>query len=89
MEVLPGQQIELTVNNLTLLMKCLSHNIANANFKWEKKDSRLPLKTEGVYSERLTITELSPEDSGEYRCIVSNSTGMMTSDYLLVTIKGL
>ena len=89
MEVLPGQQIELTVNNLTLLMKCLSHNIVNVNFKWEKKDSRLPLKAEGVYSERLIITELSPEDSGEYRCVVINSTGMMTSDYLLVTIKGL
>ena len=87
--MLPGKQIELTVTNLTLLMKCLSHNIVNVNFKWEKKDSKLPSKAKGVYSENLIITKLSPEDSGEYRCLVSNSTGMMTSDYLLVTIKGL
>ena len=87
--VLPGQQIELTVNNFTLLMKCLLYNMINVNFKWEKKNSKLPSTAQGVYSDQLTTTKLSPKDSGEYRCIVSNSTGMIASDYSLVTIKGL
>ena len=44
--VLPGQQIELTVNNFTLPMKCLSHYM-NFDYKWEKKNSKLPLKSSG------------------------------------------
>ena len=87
--MLPSKKIELTVNNFTLLMKCLSYNMINVSFKWEKKNSKLPPTAQGVYSDQLTITKLSPEDSGEYRCTVSNSTGMIASDYSLVTIKGL
>ena len=85
--VLPGQQIELTNDNSTLLLKCL-YNI-NFNYKWEKKNDRLPSRAQGVNTEELIITKLSPKDSGEYRCIVSNSTGMIASEYLLVIIKGL
>ena len=86
--VLPGQHMELTDNNSTLLMKCLSYNI-NFNFKWEKKHNKLPARAQGVNSQQLTIVKLNPKDSGEYRCIVRNSTGKLASDYLLVTIKGL
>ena len=86
--VLPGQQIELTVNNFTLLMKCLSHYM-NFDYKWEKKNSKLPLKVRGINSEQLAIRKLQPKDSGEYRCIMSNSTGTIASSYSLVTIKGL
>ena len=74
--VLPGQQIELTVNNFTLLMKCLSHYM-NFDYKWEKKNSKLPLKVQGINS-------LQPKDSGEYHCIMSNSTKTITSSYSLV-----
>ena len=86
--VLPGQKIELTINNFTLLMKCLSYKMINLNFTWEKKNSKLPSTAQDVYSDQLTVTKLNPKDSGEYRCVVSNSTGMIASDYLLVTIKG-
>ena len=87
--VLPGQKIELTINNFTLLMKCLLYKMVNLNFTWEKKNNKLPSTAQGVYSDQLTITKLSPKDSGEYRCVVSNSTGMIASDYSLVTIRGL
>ena len=80
--------MELTDNNSTLLMKCLSYKI-NFDFKWEKKNNKLPIRAQGVNSQQLTIINLNPKDSGEYRCIVSNSTGILASDYLLVTIKGL
>ena len=80
--------MELTDNNSTLLMKCLSYKI-NFDFKWEKKNNKLPIRAQGMNSQQLTIINLNPKDSGEYRCIVSNSTGILASDYLLVTIKGL
>ena len=85
---IPGQQIQLTDNNSTLLLKCSSYNI-NFNYKWEKKNNRLPSRAQGVNTKVLIITKLSPKDSGEFQCIVSNSTGIIASDYLVVTIKGL
>ena len=86
--VLANHPIQLTVNNRKLVMKCLPYDI-NFNYKWERKNSKLPATAQGVNSEELTITNLKPKDSGEYRCIMSNSTGMIASDYESVTIKGL
>jgi len=86
--MLPGQKIKLTVNNFTMFMRCLSYNM-NFNYTWEKKNEKLPLNVQGVNSLQLTITNLKPEDSGKYRCIMSNSTGKIPSDYSLLTVKGL
>ena len=61
----------------------------NFIYAWERKYTKLPSTAQGVNSEQLTITNLKPKDSGEYQWIMSNSTGMITSDYASVTIKGL
>ena len=86
--MLASQPIQLTVNDRKLLMNCLPYDV-NFNYKWERKNARLPLTAHGRNSEQLTITNLKPKDSGVYRCIMSNSTGMIASDYASVTIKGL
>ena len=86
--VLPGQLMELTDNNSTLTMICSLYN-NTFNFTWEKEHKRLTLRAQGVNSQQLTITKLDPKDSGEYRCIASNSTGTIASDYSSITIKGL
>ena len=86
--VLASQPIQLTVNDRNLLMKCLPYNV-NFNYNWERKNAKLPSTAQGVNSEQLAIPYLKPKDSGEYRCIMSNSTGMIASDYESVTIKGL
>ena len=86
--MLPTQQIELGINNFTLLMRCSPYNV-NFNYTWEKKNGRLLSKAKGVNSWQLKIINLKLGDSGEYRCIMSNSTGMIASNYSLITIKGL
>ena len=86
--MLDSQPINLTVNDRKLLMKCLPYDV-NFIYMWERKNTKLPSTAHGVNSELLTITNLKPKDSGEYRCIMSNSTGMIASDYESVTIKGL
>ena len=41
-----------------------------------------------MHSSNLTIVNLKPEDSGEYRCTVSNSTGKIISDYVKLVVQG-
>ena len=86
--MLASQPIQLTVNDKKLLMNCLPYDV-NFNYKWERKNKKLPSTAQGVNSQQLTIFNLKPKDSGKYRCIMSNSTGMIVSDYASVSIKGL
>ena len=88
LEFFPGQLINLTVNNLQLSMKCIPFGNQFV-YQWEKKNRKIIPRSQGVNSRMLTINDLRPEDSGEYRCIMSNSTGIIFSDYALLTIKGL
>ena len=86
--VLPGRLIKLRVNNYMLRMRCLPYD-RSFSYKWERKNKQLTSTALGINSEQLRITNLKPDDSGEYRCIMSNSTGQIASDYSLVTVKGL
>ena len=86
--VQPEQVINLTANNLNLSMQC-GHYSKDFIYQWEKKNEMVHLRAQGLNSYQLIITNLAVEDSGEYRCSMSNSTGKIFSDYSLVTIKGL
>ena len=68
-------------------MKCILYD--DFGCKWEKKNEKNIPRAQGINSRQLIITNLKPEDSGEYRCILSNSTGVIMSDYTLLTVKGL
>ena len=81
-----GQTINLTANDLNLLMKCGQHYNEDFSYQWEKKNKMVYLNAN---SYQLNITDLKVKDAGEYRCAMSNSTGKIFSDYLLITIKGL
>jgi len=87
-EMIPGNVIKLTTNNFRLSMKCIPHN-NDSEYKWEKKGEKDIPRSQRTNSSDLFITDLKPEDSGEYRCRMSNSTGVIFSDYSLLTVKGL
>ena len=67
-------------------MECGQHYNEDFDYQWEKKNE---MAHPSVNSYQLNITDLKIEDAGEYRCAMSNSTGKIFSDYLLITIKGL
>ena len=79
--------VNLSVNNYNLTMKCLS-NMNNLNYKWIKKNDVLPSRAQGVNSSQLTIVNLKPKDSGDYQCVMSNSTGTISSKFSTVNIRG-
>ena len=86
--VLPGRLIKLRVNNYRVQMRCLPYD-RSFSYKWERENKQLPINTLYINTQHLIINSIKPEDSGEYRCIMSNSTGQIASDYSLVTVKGL
>ena len=79
--------VNLTVNNYNLTMKCLPDK-NNFNYKWIKKNDFLPLRAKGINTSQLTIVNLTPEDSGDYQCVMSNSTGTISSNFSTVNIRG-
>ena len=79
--------VNLTVNNYNFTMKCLPDK-NNFNYKWIKKNDVLPLRAQGVNTSQLTIVNLTPEDSGDYQCVMSNSTGTISSNFFTVNIRG-
>ena len=88
--VYPHQLIKLSVNNYVLQMVCLPYDRSlTYSYKWERKNKQLPVNVWYTNPEKLYINSLKPDDSGEYRCIISNSTGQIASDYSLVIAKGL
>ena len=85
--VQPGELVNLIGNNFNLSMQCGIYN-KDFVYHWEKKDEQIHLRAQGVSSHQLNIINLKPDDSGEYRCAMSNSTGNIFSDYSLITVKG-
>ena len=81
-------EINLTVNNYNLTMKCLANSINDYNYKWIKKNDVLPSRAQGVSSSHLIIVNLRPEDSGDYQCVVSNSTGTISSNFSTLNVRG-
>ena len=84
----PGHIINLTVNNLSLSIRCTIYD-NGFDYKWEKKNEKTILRAKDINARKLTIINIKPEDSGEYRCVISNSTGVIISDYSLLTVTGL
>ena len=86
-EMIPGQSINLTVNDFRLSMECIPRG-DNYEYKWEKKKETTIPRSQGANSTHLIINDLRPADSGEYRCTVRNFTGIIASDYSLLTVEG-
>ena len=85
--VVPSPVVNLTVNDYKLTMKCLPDK-NNFNYRWIKKNDVLPLRAQGVNTPELIIINLTPKDSGEYQCVMSNRTGTISSNFSTVIITG-
>ena len=69
-------------------MKCIPDNDHLYKYTWIKKNDVLPLRAQGINSSHLTIINLTPKDSGDYQCVLSNGTGRISSKFYTVKITG-
>lgn len=68
-------------------MKCKPKKIG-FYYKWEKRNDSLPSRAQGVHSSKLMIYNVTPEDTGDYRCLMNNNTGAIASEYKSVEVIG-
>jgi len=86
--VMSNPLIHLQTNDQQLTMKCVP-DTEGVNYTWEKRYSTLPSRAQGVNTPTMIIVNLKPEDSGEYRCVITNSTGRIFSEYTSVVVRGM
>ena len=58
------------------------------SYNWERQSGRIPSGATGVNTSTLTIINLTPEDSGNYRCVATNDGGSSQSNYATLTVNG-
>ena len=76
----------------TLRLSLITDGPGKNNFKyqWKKRGSNsLPNRVNGKDTSKITITSVTPSDSGSYYCVVTNQWGnMTTSNDATVTVLG-
>ena len=58
------------------------------SYMWEKRNDNFTSRAQGICSSQLNIFNVTPEDSGDYQCVMSNSTGVIASNYKTITVEG-
>jgi len=58
------------------------------SYYWERQSGIFSCGTSGVNTNTLTFVNMSPEDAGNYRCIVCSDNDKTISSYANITIQG-
>ena len=77
----------LNASNFNLSMRCYPDSIDH-HYEWRKRNANLPARAQGVFSSQLILSNIRPEDSGKYQCVISNSTGKIASVYSVLKVEG-
>ena len=59
-----------------------------SSYNWERQNGVIPSDSTGVHTDTLTLINLQPEDTGNYRCVATNASGSSQSNYAHLTING-
>jgi len=58
------------------------------SYYWERQDDDISAGASGINTSTLTISNLTPEDAGNYRCVAYNASGISYSNFSSLTIVG-
>ena len=82
-----NSKVDLLIRNYNLTMRCVPSG-TDLQYRWNRRNASLPASAVGVNTSLLTIYRLTPEDAGDYRCILSNISGVITSEFSALKING-
>ena len=77
-------EISSVTNNLSLYCEA----IGATSYYWQRQNGSIPPSATGVNTDTLTIVNPTPEDSGNYRCAVSNGSDVGYSKSAKITVIG-
>ena len=80
--------VNLLVRNYNVTMRCLPSDTV-LNYQWNRKNASLPASAVGMNTSTLTIYRLTPEDAGDYQCVLSNISGEIASEFETLKINGI
>ena len=78
-----NQTVGILTGDESVTFTCLAEG-EGLSYSWQRQGSQLPLST----THTLVISGVREEDSGNYRCIVENRFGQVTSDYASLNVTG-
>ena len=78
----------VTISSDTVCLSLTCEVMGATSCCWEKKDGKIPSGATGVNSETLTIVNLTPEDAGNYQCVVSDDSDMYFSNPAEISVIG-
>ena len=83
-----SQKVAVVFGNETVSFHCIADG-DELSFSWKRQDLQLPYSTTGNTTNTLVISGAREKDSGNYRCIVSNRFGTVSSDYASLNVAGM
>ena len=82
-----SNNVSIIYGNESVRLMCLAIG-KNVTYSWERENMLLPNTARGQNSSILTLPDLRPSHSGNYRCKVSNINGSVFSNYAHVNVTG-
>ena len=83
-----SNEVDLLIRNYNLTMRCLPSG-TGLQYKWSRRNGSVPASAVGVDTSTLTIFRLTPEDAGDYQCILSNISGLIASQFDTLKVTGM
>ena len=72
--------------NITIILTCMANE--TSSYYWEREGGAIPIASIGVHTNTITLMDVQPEDSGNYRCVafVCSTSNRSYSNYATVTV---
>ena len=78
----------VTISSDTDHLSLTCEAIGATSYYWERQYGSIPSGATGVNTDTLAIANLTPEDAGNYRCVVSNDSDETSSNYAKIILIG-